>query len=89
MENNKLVLTEDGKEVEYRVLINVVDMEGKNYVVYTKDEKRENGDILTYAAEYVENKETGNIRLISIKNDKTWEFIREIINSVQGEEAEK
>lgn len=86
MEYNKLVLTIDGKEEEYRVLINVVDMEGKNYIVYTKDEKRENGDILTYAAEYVENKETGNIRLISIKNDKTWEFIREIINSVQGEE---
>ena len=89
MENNRLVLTIDGKEVEYRILINVVDMEGKNYVVYTNDEVTDNGDILTYAAEYIENKETGNIRLISIKNDKTWEFIREILNSVQGEEEEK
>ena len=39
MENNRLVLTIDGKEVEYRILINVVDMEGKNYVVYTNDKK--------------------------------------------------
>lgn len=89
MENNRLVLTIDGKDIEYRILINVVDMEGKNYVVYTNDEVTEKGDILTYAAEYIENKETGNIKLISIKNDKTWEFIREILNSVQGEEEEK
>lgn len=89
MENNTLVLTEDGKSIEYKILVNVEDMEGKNYVVYTKDEKMDNGDILTYAAEYVENKETGNVRLISIKDDKTWEFLREIINSVQGEEAKK
>lgn len=89
MENNELKLIEDGKEVIYRVLINVEDVNGKNYVVYTKDELNEKGDILSYAAEYIENKETGNIKLISIKNDKEWEFIRDILNSINNEEEGK
>jgi len=82
MENNKLILTENGKEVEYRVLLNIEDVKEKNYVVYTKDEENDKGDILTYVAEYIENEETGNIKLISIKDDKEWEFIRDIINSI-------
>lgn len=83
MENNELILIEDEKKVKYRVIINVEDVEGKNYLVYTKDDKNENGDIISYAAEYIENKETGNIKLISIKDDKTWELIRDILNSVK------
>lgn len=85
MENNELKLIEDGKEVTYRVLLNIEDVNNKNYVVYTKDETNDKGDIISYAAEYVENEETGNIKLISIKNDKEWEFIRDIINSITKE----
>lgn len=89
MENNQITLIEDGKEVIYRVLVNIEDVEGKNYVVYTKDELNENGDILSYVAEYVENVETGNVKLISIKNDKEWEFVRDIINSITEEKEGK
>jgi uncharacterized protein YrzB (UPF0473 family) len=86
MENNKIVLTVNGEDVEYRVLLNIEDVNGKNYVVYTNDEIKENGDVLSYVAEYVENKDTGNVKLISIKDDKEWEFIRDIVNSIQNEE---
>lgn len=86
MENNEITLIEDGKEVKYRILLNIEDVKGKNYVVYTKDEKNDKGDIISYAAEYIENEETGNIKLISIKNDKEWEFIRDILNSITKEE---
>lgn len=89
MENNQITLIEDAKEVIYRVLVNIEDVEGKNYVVYTKDELNENGDILSYVAEYVENVETGNVKLISIKNDKEWEFVRDIINSITEEKEGK
>jgi len=82
MEGNKIVLTEDGVEKEYRV-------EGKNYIVYTNDEKNDDGDIISYAAEYVTNEETGNAKIISIKDDKTWEFIRDVLNSIQNEEEVK
>lgn len=89
MENNQITLIEDGKEVVYRVLINVEDIDGKNYVMYTKDELNEKGEVLSYVAQYVENEETGNIKLISIKNDKEWEFIRDILNSIIGEKEGK
>ena len=89
MEDNKLILLENGEEVEYRVLISIEDVEGKNYVVYTKDEVKDNGDVLTYAALYEKNEKTGNIKLTSIKNDKEWEFIVDVVNSIQNVEEGK
>lgn len=89
MENNQIKIVEDGKEVIYRVLVNIEDVNDKNYVVYTKDELNDKGDIISYVAEYVENEDTGNVKLISIKNDKEWEFIRDIVNSITNEEEGK
>ncbi len=86
MENNKLKLMENGEEVVYDILLNIEDVNGKNYVVYTKNEIDENKDIITYVAEYKLNEETGNIKLISIKDDKEWEFVKDIINSIDNEE---
>lgn len=83
MKDNKIVLVEEGKEVEYRVLIYVEGVNGKNYIVYTKDEKQENGDLISYAGTYVENENTGNIKITSIKDDKEWELVRDILNSLQ------
>ena len=68
MENNKLILMEDGKEVEYNILLNIEDANGKNYLVYKL------------------NEENGSIKLISIKDDKEWEFVKDIINSIDNEE---
>ncbi len=84
MENNEIILIEDGKEVSYRILFSIEDVEGKNYVVYTKDEENDTGEILTYAATYEKNKNTGNIKMSSIKNDKEWKFIVEVLNSIQS-----
>ena len=83
MENNKILILEDGEEVTYRVLLNVEDVDGKNFVVYTKDEKKEN-DTLCYAAlhEIVD----GKYKLKSIKEDKDWEFVRDLLNSLQNSE---
>lgn len=84
MEENELTLIEDGEEVKYRILFSIEDVEGKNYVVYTKDEENDDGDILTYAAIYEKNESTGNIKLSSIKNDREWKFIVEVLNSIQN-----
>ncbi len=82
MENNKLIIEEDGKEKEYRVLLNVEDVEGKNFVVYTEDEIKD-GEVLCYAATYT--MEGDKPKLKSIKEDKDWEFVRDLINSLQNE----
>lgn len=80
MENNELIILENGEEVTYRVILNIENENNKNYVVYTKDELDENGDIISYVANYKEV--NGEIKLTSIKDDKEWEFIRDIVNSI-------
>lgn len=82
MENNELILLENDKEVVYRVLLNIEDVNGKNYVVYTKDELDKNGDMITYVANYEEKKD--GIKLTSIKDDKEWELICDIVNSINN-----
>ena len=81
MEDNGLIVLEDGKEVNYRIILMVENDEGKKFMVYTKDEKKEN-DTISYAALYdeVDNK----YKLKSIKEDKDWEFIRDVLNSIQN-----
>lgn len=81
MENNKIVVNVDGKDHTYKVLLNVEDVEGKNYCVYTEEEVVD-GNIITYASEYtVEN---DKYKLKNIKDDKTWEFIKDLLNSLQN-----
>ena len=81
MEDNGLIILEDGKEVNYRIILMVENDEGKKFMVYTKDEKKGN-DTISYAALYdeVDNK----YKLTSIKEDKDWEFIRDVLNSIQN-----
>jgi len=81
MENNELVIRENGEDVVYRVILNIENENNKNYVVYTKDELDKNGDIISYVANYEEV--NGEIKLTSIKDDKEWEFIRDIVNSIE------
>ena len=81
MEDNKILITEDGKEVEYRVILTLENENNKNFIVYTNDEKK-GDDIICYAALYEE--EEGKKKLKSIKEDKDWEFIRDVLNSVQN-----
>ncbi len=84
MEDNKLILIENGEEKEYRILFTIEDVNSKNYIVYTNDEVNSNGDTLTYAGIYEETE--NGIKLSSIKDDKEWEFIVDVVNSIQNEE---
>ena len=39
MENNEMKITVDGVTKTYRVILNLEDIDGKNFVIYTDDEK--------------------------------------------------
>ena len=49
MENNEIKITIDGVTKTYRVILNLEDIDGKNFVIYTDDEKDEDG-IKCYAS---------------------------------------
>ena len=80
---NKIIIDEDGIERQYRVILTTEGVDNKKFVVYTNDEKKD-GDIICYAALY--ELLNGKIKLCSIKEDKDWEFVRDLLNSIQNTE---
>ena len=76
---NKTVLIENGKEKTYKVILNVEDMEDKNYVIY-KDE--ENKEEVCYASEYIEKDGSFNIK--PIKDEKVYKLLEEILSSIDN-----
>lgn len=75
MENNEIKITVDGVTKTYRVILNLEDIDGKNFVIYTDDEKDEDG-IKCYASKYVLN--NGKLKLTQITDEKDYNFVCEV-----------
>lgn len=82
MENNEIKITVDGVTKTYRVILNLEDIDGKNFVIYTDDEKDEDG-IKCYASKYVLN--NGKLKLTQITDEKDYNFVFEVLNSIQND----
>ena len=82
MENNEIKITVDGVTKTYRVILNLEDIDGKNFVIYTDDEKDEDG-IKCYASKYVLN--NGKLKLTQITDVKDYDFVCEVLNSIQND----
>lgn len=82
MENNEIIITIDGVTKTYRVILNLEDIDGKNFVIYTDDEKDEDG-IKCYASKYVLN--NGKLKLTQITDEKDYNFVCEVLNSIQND----
>lgn len=82
MENNEMKITVDGVTKTYRVILNLEDIDGKNFVIYTNDEKDEDG-IKCYASKYVLN--NGKLKLTQITDEKDYNFVCEVLNSIQND----
>ncbi len=82
MENNEIKIIVDGVTKTYRVILNLEDIDGKNFVIYTDDEKDEDG-IKCYASKYVLN--NGKLKLTQITDEKDYNFVCEVLNSIQND----
>lgn len=82
MENNEIKITVDGVTKTYRVILNLEDIDGKNFVIYTNDEKDKDG-IKCYASKYVLN--NGKLKLTQITDEKDYNFVCEVLNSIQND----
>lgn len=78
MKDNEIILESDGIETKYKILLKI-EGKGKTYLVYTNGEKNENGETMLQVG--VLNKD----KITSIKEDKEWLLIRDIINSFEKE----
>ncbi len=74
----------EGQEVEYEVLFTFdSDETNKSYMVYTDNEKDENGNVCVYASTYITSGET--TELFPIESDKEWKIIDTILKELQEE----
>ena len=86
--NTFSMLDENGNEVVYDVLFTFEsDETKKNYIVYTDNNKDENGNIEVYASIYYPDEATS--KLEPIKTDKEWKVIETILNTLQEEVKNK
>lgn len=78
MKDNEIILLNDGIETKYKILLKI-EGKGKTYLVYTNGEKNDDGETILQVG--VLNKD----KITSIKEDKEWLLIRDIINSFEKE----
>lgn len=81
MKNNKLII-ENGETVEkYDILLNI-EVSGNNYVIYTKREKNEFGDIIAYAGNY---EFLDGVQFIKpIEDEEILEFLDRVLLNIQS-----
>lgn len=86
--NTFSMLDENGNEVVYDVLFTFESEEtGKNYIVYTDNEKDETGNIQVYASIYYPNDPQS--KLEAIETEKEWKVIETILETLQEEVRNK
>ena len=86
--NTFSMLDENGNEVVYDVLFTFESEEtGKNYIVYTDNQKDETGNIEVYASIYYPNDPQS--KLEAIETEKEWKVIETILETLQEEVRNK
>ena len=86
--NTFSMLDENGREVVYDVLFTFESEEtGKNYIVYTDNQKDETGNIEVYASIYYPN--DPHSKLEAIETEKEWKVIETILKTLQEEVRNK
>ena len=80
MKENKLIIaSKDGKEV-YDILFNV-ELDKRNYLIYTKHEKNEWEDVIAYAGDY--DFSDGRQSIKPVEEEDILEFLDTILMQVE------
>lgn len=86
MKNNFLSLKdENGNKKDYRILLNIES--DKNFVIYTDEEKNENGDIKAYISTYEISSKGNMIKFKPVSDEKELDDISRILNSLYREKG--
>ncbi len=79
------IMTEDGntEEVEVVIAFEFKDTK-KEYIVYTKNEKDENGNITVYVSNIDRTEETP--KLLGVDSESEWNRIKDVLRELSKEE---
>ncbi len=80
MEKETIKFTDiEGNEREAEVVL-CFEENNKQYIIYTFNEKDENGMIALYSSEMIQN--NGNTELCGIENENDWAMVKEVMKKV-------
>ena len=79
------ILKEDGtrEEVDLLICFEFNDTK-KEYVVYTKNEKDDNGNITVYVSNV--NRESGEPQLFGVEDESEWNRIKDVLRELAKED---
>ena len=79
------IINEDGQTEEVEVILAFEFKDNKKeYVVYTKNEKDENGNVTVYVSNV--DRSEGEPRLLGVESDDEWERIKDVLRELSKPE---
>ena len=81
MEDKIIIVNKNGEEEEVELVTYLNTRDNMNqYIVYTKDEKQPNGDIVIYIAKLIE--EDGIKKIIEINDENEWKNVQSLLKEI-------
>ena len=82
MDGEKInIVYQDGKEEEVDVVTYLNSKDSMNqYLVYTKNEKQSNGEIVIYISKFIE--ENGQKQLTEISDNDEWKDVQKLLREI-------
>ena len=81
MENKKVIVNTNNEEEEVELVTYLNTKDNMNqYIVYTKNEKQPNGDIVIYISKLIE--EDGLKKIIEINDDAEWKNVQTLLKEI-------
>ncbi len=81
MENKIVIVNYDQEEEEVELVTYLNTKDSANqYIVYTKNEKQENGDVVIYISKLIE--EDNVKKIIEIKDEEEWKNVQTLLKEI-------
>ncbi len=79
------IVSEDGSTEEVEVILAFEFKDNKKeYVIYTKNEKDENGNVTVYVSNV--NRESGEPKLMGVEDEAEWTRIKDVLRELSKDE---
>lgn len=81
MEDKIIIVDKNNEEEEVELVTYLNTRDNMNqYIVYTKNEKQPNGDIVIYISKLID--EDGNRKIVEINEESEWKMVQSLLKEI-------
>lgn len=81
MEDKIIIVDKNNEEEEVELVTYLNTRDNMNqYIVYTKNEKQPNGDIVIYISKLID--EDGNKKIVEINEESEWKMVQSLLKEI-------